>query len=332
MSGHARIGISGWTYPPWRGVFYPEDLPQKRELEYASRQVNSIEINGTFYSLQRPKSFKAWHDATPDDFVFAVKGNRFLTHITRLKEPKLPLANFMASGLLELGEKLGPFLWQLPPSFQYDRQTLETFFKLLPRNTDQAAALAHGHEDRMNGRATLTPKADLRLRHALEIRHRSFETEDFIDLLREYKVAIVVADTAGKWPVIEDVTSDFIYIRLHGDQKLYVSGYTEKALESWGKKIGRWLKGGSPRGAKKITPAPSPRKSGRDVFAYFDNDVKTHAPFDAISLGGRFGLSPSPLDEYPAADAAAHQAGESPQEAREHWPAIPKKGRPRSGD
>ena len=315
-----RIGISGWTYPPWRGIFFPEGLPQKRELEYASRQVNSIEINGTFYSLQRPKSFKAWHDATPDDFVFSIKGNRFLTHITRLKEPKLPLANFMASGVLELGKKLGPFLWQFPPSFTYDRPLLEAFFKLLPRDMEQAATLAHEHEDRMKGRTALTPKADIPLRHAIEIRHRSFESEDFIDLLREYQVAIVVADTAGKWPVIENVTSDFIYLRLHGDKKLYVSGYTEEALTEWSKKIDRWLKGGSPREARKLAADPPPKKSGRAVYAYFDNDVKVHAPFDAISLGARFGLTPSPLDEFPAANAAENQAGENNEDAREHWP------------
>ena len=315
-----RIGISGWTYPPWRGVFYPEDLPQRRELEYASRQVNSIEINGTFYSLQRPKSFTAWHDATPEDFIFSIKGNRYLTHITRLAEPKLPLANFFASGLLNLGRKLGPLLWQLPPSFKYDREKLEAFFKLLPRDTDQAAALAHEHEDKMNGRTALTPRADVKIRHAIEVRHRSFENEEFISLLREHQIAIVVADTAGKWPVIEDVTADFIYIRLHGDKKLYVSGYTEAALARWAKKIDRWLKGGSPRDAKKIAAAPPTRKSGRSVYAYFDNDVKTHAPFDAISLGGRFGLSPSPHDEYPAADAVESKAGESDEEARGHWP------------
>jgi uncharacterized protein YecE (DUF72 family) len=179
----------------------------------------------------------------------------------------------------------------------------------------------------MNGRTALTPKANIRLRHAIEVRHRSFETEDFINLLREYQVAIVVADTAGKWPVIEDVTADFVYLRLHGDKKLYVSGYTNGALERWGKKIDRWLKGGSPRDAEKITPDPSPRNSGRDVFVYFDNDVKTHAPFDAISLGGRFGLSPSPLDEYPAADETKNQAGESNEEAREHWPAARSRNR-----
>lgn len=290
-----RIGISGWTYSPWRGDFYPAELPHDRELEYASRQVNSIEVNGTFYGLQRPASFRAWYQATPDDFVFALKGSRYLTHLTRLREPRTPLANFFASGVLELGTKLGPVLWQLPPNFQYDRSRLENFFKLLPRDTEAAAALARSHDKKLRSRAALKPSADLAIRHALEVRHPSFEQPEFIALLREHHIAMVVADTAGKWPLIEDVTADFIYIRLHGAEELYASGYTEPALDEWARKIRRWSEGGTPENARLLAPPPPIRKQGRDVFTYFDNDVKTHAPFDAISLGKRFGLSPVPF-------------------------------------
>jgi uncharacterized protein YecE (DUF72 family) len=279
-----RVGISGWTYPPWRGVFYPEKWPHKRELEFASRKVNSIEINGTFYSLQRPGSFQAWADATPEGFVFTVKGGRFITHIRRLKEVESPLANFFASGILKLKEKLGPILWQLPPSFRYDRERLEAFFRQLPKDTRAAAALARRHDDRMKGRAWTRPEGRRPLRHALEVRHASFENEEFILLLREYKIGLVVADTAGKWPFMEDVTSDFVYVRLHGDEKLYVSGYTDAALKTWARKIRAWAKGSIPAGSKLAGPRIRAQKGRRDVFVYFDNDVKVHAPFDAMKL------------------------------------------------
>jgi uncharacterized protein YecE (DUF72 family) len=279
-----RVGISGWTYPPWRGVFYPEKWPHKRELEYASRKVNSIEINGTFYSLQRPESFQAWADATPEGFVFTVKGGRFITHIRRLKEVESPLANFFASGILKLKEKLGPILWQLPPSFKYDRERLESFFRQLPKDTRAAAALARRHDDRMKGRAWTRSESRRPLRHALEVRHVSFENEEFILLLREYNIGLVVADTAGKWPFMEDVTSDFVYVRLHGDEKLYVSGYTDAALKTWARKIRAWAKGSIPAGSKLAGSRPRAQKARRDVFVYFDNDVKVHAPFDAMKL------------------------------------------------
>ena len=203
-----RIGISGWTYPPWRGVFFPKGWPQKRELEYASSQLNSSEINGSFYSLQRPKSYQAWHDATPEGFVFSVKANRFITHIKRLKEVKTPLANFFASGVLCLGEKLGPILWQLPPNLRYDHDILEAFLKLLPCDTTEAARLARSH-DRAKG--TVWTRTDHRrpLRHALEVRHDSFETKQFVEQLRKHNVALVVADTAGKWPHMEEIDLRF---------------------------------------------------------------------------------------------------------------------------
>lgn len=295
-----RIGISGWTYPPWRGVFYPADLPQRRELEFASRQVNSIEINGTFYALQKPASFQKWFEMTPENFVFSVKGNRYITHTRRLKEVEVPLANFFASGVLELGKKLGPILWQFPPNFKYEREKLENFFNLLPRRFEDAVELSQHHDRKIRDIATVGFNSESVVRHAIEIRHPSFATPEFISLLRDHNVAIVVADTAGKWPLIEDVTADFIYVRLHGDEELYASGYSPAALETWEKKIRRWLQGGSPRGAKCIAPTLPAKKEGRSVHVYFDNDVKVHAPFDAISLAKRLGLRQPELLEHAA--------------------------------
>lgn len=292
-----RIGISGWTYARWRGVFFPEKWPHRRELEFASRKVNSIEINGSFYSLQRPENYAAWHAATPDDFVFSVKGGRFITHMKKLKDVEKPLANFFASGVLRLREKLGPFLWQLPPNLGYNRARLEAFFQLLPRNTTAAAKLAGGHDERLAGRSWTETDATRPLRHCLEIRHASFVNAEFIALLRDHDIALVVADTAGKWPFLEDVTSDFVYVRLHGDEELYASGYSEDALKRWAEKVRAWSKGGLPRGAKLAGPRIGERASGRDVYVYFDNDAKVHAPFDAIALAGKLRVNWNPAPE-----------------------------------
>ena len=294
MLERLRIGISGWTYAPWRGVFFPKGLPQKRELAFASRQVNSIEINGSFYSLQRPASYRAWYGATPPGFVFAVKAGRYLTHLRRLKDVETPLANFFASGVLCLREKLGPFLWQLPPNFRFDRDRLATFFDLLPGDTAAAAKLAQRHDDRLAGRTATEPEHAGPLRHALEIRHPSFETGDFVELLREHNIGLVIADTAGKWPFIEDVTSDFVYVRLHGSEQLYVSGYTDAALDEWARKIRTWVRGGTPEGAKRLGAPNSANAAARDIYVYFDNDAKVHAPFDAIALAKRLGFNSPP--------------------------------------
>jgi uncharacterized protein YecE (DUF72 family) len=285
-----RIGISGWRYAPWRGVFYPKDLPQRAELEYASRQVGSIELNGSFYSLQRPASYAGWNEATPRGFVFAVKGPRFITHIKRLRDFDGPLANFLASGLFELGAKLGPILWQCPPNQRFDEALFDHFLGALPRDTQQAAALARRHDHRLKHGASVAPDRKRRLRHALEIRHESFICEAFIALLRRHKVALVVADTAGRWPYLEDVTADFMYLRLHGDEKLYTSGYGDAALERWAARIREWARGGEPEDAVRASTRPPPRRASRDVYCYFDNDAKVHAPFDAQSLMRKLGL------------------------------------------
>jgi uncharacterized protein YecE (DUF72 family) len=285
----AYIGISGWRYEPWRGVFYPKGLAQHRELEFASRELPTIEINGTHYSLQRPESFETWYDATPAGFVFAVKGSRFITHMKRLGDIEKPLANFFASGILALRKKLGPFLWQFPPNFRFDAEKLAAFFELLPRDTEQARSLARRRDQRMKGRSHLSIDACRPLRHAIEIRHESFRDPAFVRLLRKHRVALVVADTAGKWPLVEDVTADFVYVRLHGDTELYASGYTREALDDWARRITAWLAGREVRDARKIEPArpATARRSGRDVYVYFDNDVKVHAPFDARALTER---------------------------------------------
>jgi uncharacterized protein YecE (DUF72 family) len=268
-----RIGVSGWVYDGWQGTFYPTDLPRRAQLGYLSGRLNSIEINGTFYALQRPSSFTAWRDATPADFVFAVKGPRFITHMKRLNDPRLPLANFFASGLLALDGKLGPLLWQLPATFAFDPGRLEAFFVELPRTTAAAAQLAQEHEPRMQDRALTTAAEDRPVRHVLEVRNDTFAQPLFAGLLREHDIGLVVADSAGKWPTFVDVTAHFAYIRLHGDAELYASGYDDRALDTWAARIRTWHD-----------------QDGLDVFVYFDNDAKVHAPFDAIRLGQRLGL------------------------------------------
>jgi uncharacterized protein YecE (DUF72 family) len=286
-----RIGISGWRYAPWRGVFYPEKLQQRRELEFASGVFPTIEVNGSFYSLQSPKSWKTWHDETPTDFVFAVKGPRYITHLLRLREYETALANFLASGVLQLGSKLGPMLWQFPPNFRFDEERFENFFTHLPKDTDTALELARKRDrSRMSGRTALPTQPNRRLRHAVEIRHESFRDDAFVRLLRRHDVALVVADTAGRWPLLEDVTADFVYIRLHGDEELYVSGYTDEALDMWARRIDAWSRGAEPDDARKASSLKPRRRASRDVYCYFDNDAKVHAPFDAQTLAMKLGL------------------------------------------
>ena len=267
-----RIGISGWRYEPWRGVWYPEGLPQRRELEFCGSHFPTVEINGSFYSLQRPHYYEEWYRDTPPGFLYAVKGSRYITHMLRLKNIERPLANFFASGLFNLREKLGPFLWQFPPMFDFKPERLAAFFRLLPRTTEEALAVARRRDRRLIGRSRLAIDANRPLRHAVEIRHASFMNDEFVELLREHDIGLVVADTAGKWPKMFHVTSDFVYVRLHGDIRIYVSGYSDRALTSWARRIRDW------------------DNDGRDVYVYFDNDVKVKAPFDALSLMRKLGL------------------------------------------
>lgn len=277
-----EIGISGWTYKGWRGTFYPKKLSHKRELEFASRELPTIEINGTFYALQRPSSYQNWYDKTPDGFVFAVKANRYITHIKRLKDIEIPMANFFSSGVLALKEKLGPILWQFPPSMVFDPDKFETFLDLLPKDFNEARKLGKKSQLRQD-RQYLNVEKNFRIRHAVEIRNISFLNPWFVELLRKYNVAIVYADTAGKWPYLEDITSDFIYVRLHGDEELYVSGYDEDDLEFWSERIKLWMNGKQAPDQLTITDEKVPPVK-RDVFVYFDNDAKVRAPVDAKEL------------------------------------------------
>src|SRR5690606_17566650 len=294
--GAIRIGISGWRYPGWRGVFYPSGLPQRRELEYASRVFPTIEINGSFYSLQRPESYRQWHRDTPPGFVFAVKGGRYITHFLKLRDVERPLANFFASGVLALREKLGPLLWQLPPQLAFDEERLEGFLALLPRDSEAALALARRHDARLAGRVHLAIDRKRRLRRAVEIRHESFCNPAFVRLLRRHRVAPVVSDSPGHWPLCEDVTADFVYVRLHGHAELYASRYTDRELARWAQRIRAWAAGGEAKGVARIAPEPAPRRRARDVYCYFDNDAKVEAPFDAQrvmrALGLRVGSPP----------------------------------------
>jgi uncharacterized protein YecE (DUF72 family) len=283
------IGTSGWRYPPWRGVFYPQGLAQRRELAHLAGRLNSVEINGSFYSLQRPESYRAWAADTPDEFLFAVKGSRYITHLKQLRDVRVPLANFLASGVLALGSKLGPLLWQLPPRLRFEPDRLDAFLRLLPHSTGAAAQLAGEHDERLDGRAETTVGADRPLRHALEVRHPSFRDPAFVALLREHDVALVVADTAGTFPYLDDVTARFVYVRLHGDAELYTSGYAPEALDRWATLIRAWRAGEAPVSEHTVMPPAPSAAEGRDVLVYFDNDVKAHAPFDAMALAERVG-------------------------------------------
>ena len=266
--GHAsdiRIGISGWTYEPWRGVFYPDALAVAKELAYASKIFNAIEVNGTFYGLQKPHTFEKWAAQTPDDFIFTLKAPKYITHQRRLLDIEQAVANFFVSGVLKLGPKLGPILWQLPPNMVFKHDVIESFLKLLPHTTADIKPMGKACSDWMRPRA-VTDGAEIPFRHAVEVRNESFETAEFTDLLAKHNVAVVVGDTAGRWPYFEDITSDFMYVRLHADEKKYPQGYTRPALQTWADKLTSWSTGVS------------------GIYAFLDNDEKTTAPANAVAL------------------------------------------------
>ena len=277
-----RIGISGWNYPPWRGKFYPEGLPHRSELAYASSVFKTIEVNSTFYRLQTPTTFARWFEQTPDDFVFAVKAPRFITHVKRLREISAPLANFFASGVLRLEHKLGPILWQLPPSFRFDADLLADFLKQLPRDTAAAVHAARKHDDKLRTEPWLKTPREQPIRHALEIRHESFLVSDFITLLREHDVALVCADSVD-WPLVMDVTSKFIYCRLHGSKELYRSAYDAEAIDLWARRVKAWALGRTPVESRLVGQSEDISRR-RDVFVFFDNTDKLQAPHDAQTL------------------------------------------------
>ncbi len=294
-----RIGISGWRYAPWRASFYPQGLPQKDELAFAAGKFSTIEINGTFYGTQRPESFENWRDTVPAEFMFAVKGPRFITHIRRLRDVEGPLANFFASGVLRLREKLGPFLWQFPPSMKFDPALFETFLGMLPHDMKAATQLAKGHDDKLKRPDVAVPPIPYRLRHAVEIRHESFRRPDFIKLLQRANVALVCADTV-EWPRLMDVTSDFVYCRLHGSEQLYANGYDDEALGAWRARVLAWARGHVPEDATLVPDAPRGRAKKRDVFMYFDNDYEGPGPCGCDTARGDAQVFVKPTTQHGA--------------------------------
>jgi uncharacterized protein YecE (DUF72 family) len=279
-------GVSGWSYKHWRGPFYPKGLRQRDELAYVASQLDSVELNGTFYSLQRPDSFRAWHAQTPDAFVFAIKGSRFISHNKKLQGVDTALANFFASGLLLLREKLGPIVWQLPERMRFDASRLDQFLSSMPRDTAAAAELARHHDARVDDRNWTETDETRPLRYALEPRNAEFFTAECIDILRRHDVALVAADS-GRWPLAEEVTSSFMYLRLHGSPVTYASRYSDAALDRWAAAIASWARGGQPDDAARVTSLPLPSRRRRDVYCYFDNDGHAHAPHDARRLRER---------------------------------------------
>ncbi|HHY48589.1 MAG TPA: DUF72 domain-containing protein [Alphaproteobacteria bacterium] len=287
-SGKIRIGVSGWTYAGWRGTFYPRGLPRQRELGYAAAHFTAVEINGTFYGLQRPAAFRAWAAEVPDDFVFAVKGSRYITHMLKLKGIEAALANFLASGPLALGEKLGPILWQFPPMLRFDPERFEAIFRMLPHDTLAVARLAARHDHRLRASPCLDPWPVRPVRHAVEIRHESFRDAAFVALLRRHGIALVAADSVD-WPLLMDLTADFVYCRLHGSVELYNSAYSEAELDRWAGRIRAWS-AGKPMTDGEFVTAPVRDRRRRDVFLFFDNTDKLMAPNNAKGLMRRLGI------------------------------------------
>lgn len=295
-AGVIRIGLSGWTYPSWRGRFYPQGLKQNQELAHAASRFSSLEINSTFYGLQKPRTFDRWASEVPENFVFAVKGPRFITHVKRLRDIEVPLANFFASGPLRLGTKLGPILWQFPASFSLDIERMSAFLALLPRDTETAADMARQHDDHISHPDETRPVKQP-IRHALEIRHNSFRDPGFIELLREQAVALVCADTV-EWPRLMDVTTDFVYCRLHGSRQLYRSGYDDAERRRWARRIAAWSKG-KPMDDGDFAHAERAPDRPHDVFLFFDNTDGLHAPDDALAIMAELGVEWHPIEKAP---------------------------------
>jgi uncharacterized protein YecE (DUF72 family) len=267
--GQVRIGTSGWSYPHWRrGAFYPEKLPQRLELTHLAGLLPSVEVNGTFYSLTRPAACDGWRRSVGPDFVFAIKGSRYVTHMLKLRNFDTPLANFFSSGILRLGRQLGPILWQLPPQLPFDAERARNFFEAVPRDMRAAERCARRHDARTSGRAALTAPdgRDAILRHAVEPRHPTWFTDEALAVLQSLEVSLVAADTAGRHPFSLARTAGFAYLRLHGSTQLYASRYEDHELATWAARIRAF------------------RASGADVYAYFDNDGHANAPHDALRL------------------------------------------------
>lgn len=265
MMAEIRIGVSGWTHDGWRGTFYPKGTPRAKELEYASRRMNSIELNGTFYALQKPATFKEWYDKVPKDFRFSVKAPQFITHVLRLREVEEPLKNFLASGLLRLKDKLGPILWQFPDYVTLKDKRFEEFLKIIPHDSAAAARLARDHGPKVKGRAWTSAGGDYPIRHAFEFRHPSFVNKDFLAMLHEHGVAAAIAHSGKREEsfIDEPTADDFVYLRLYGGKK---AAYSSRELDQWARKILGWK---------------------RDAFVYLGGEVKDQGPFLAQELQRR---------------------------------------------
>ena len=261
-SGKIHIGVGGWTFPPWRGVFYPEKLTQAKELSYAASKLTSIEINGTYYGSQKPESFRKWRSEVPDGFVFSVKGPRFATNRRVLAEAGDSIKRFYDSGVLELRDSLGPVLWQFAPTKKFDEVDFGKFLELLPR--------------KLEGRA---------LRHVVEVRNDSFKTPSFIALMRKFTIPVVYADH-GKYPAIADITGDFVYARLQTGKDTVKTAYPPKALDAWADRLKVWASGGEPKDLPRVDKAPA-KKQPRDIFAYVIHEGKIRAPAGAMELIAR---------------------------------------------
>jgi uncharacterized protein YecE (DUF72 family) len=259
-AGHIRVGIGGWSYDPWRETFYPPEVPQKAELEYASRQVTAIEINSTFYRLQKPAVYAKWRDATPDTFMFSLKAPRFVTQRKVLAEAGPGIERFIASGITELQTRLGPILWQLAPTQHFDAEDIRRFLELLPAQAEK-----------------------LPLRHALEVRHASFMNAEFLAIARQHGVAVVFEDDKD-YPGFADLTGDFVYARLRQSVATVETGYTQAALVQWAERARMWAKGAEPTDLKRVEAKPNTKTVARDVFIYFINGAKERAPAAARKL------------------------------------------------
>ena len=281
MTGVIRVGISGWTYGPWRGVFYPKGLRREDELVYVANHFKAVEINDTFYGLQYPEIFAAWADQVPADFAFCVRAPRHITHVLRLRNAEASVASFIASGLLRLGIHLGPILWQLPANLGFDPRLMEHFLGLLPHDTAAAAALGQRHDKTLRAPAWLEVDLVRPMRHAFSVRHKSFLCSAFTDLLRAHGVALVCADAAG-WPGPMDVTSDFVYCRLQSPSRYAVGGYDTGTLDKWARRVNVWAAGHEP--AESVRIGAKSRIRQRDVFVLFDTDKRERAPGDALEL------------------------------------------------
>lgn len=280
--GLIRVGLSGWNYDSWRGDFYPEGLRKADQLLHVASTFDTVEVNGSFYGLLQPSTYRRWYDTVPSDFRFAVKGSRFITHNKKLNDVGSALANFYASGVLDLGAKLGPFLWQLPKQFRFRADRIDAFLGALPRDTDQAVELAKRHDDRVHD-VSFGRGGRHRIRHVLEIRHDSWLCEELVSIARRHGVALAFSHSS-QWPYTEEITAGFVYVRLHGPEELYASPYAPPALDDWARRVETWRDGGEPEDAVRITDRIPPRRKTRDVYVYFDNDNGGHAPRDARQL------------------------------------------------